>query len=64
MKTVSQAFRRPYWLPVPEFAMRLLIGEMATVVVDGQRAIPSYLEQAGFTFNYPTLEEAMETLVK
>jgi uncharacterized protein (TIGR01777 family) len=63
MKTVSKAVGRPYWLPVPEFAMRLLIGDMATVVVDGQRAIPTQLERAGFDFHYPSLEGAMEALV-
>lgn len=62
MKTLSQAYGRPSWFPVPEFAMRLLIGEMATVVVDGQRVIPARLQQLGFTFNYPTLEAAAKEL--
>jgi uncharacterized protein (TIGR01777 family) len=62
METLSRSFGRPSWLPVPEFAMRLLIGDMATVVVDGQRAVPAKLEQAGFNFNYSSLEEAMQEL--
>lgn len=63
MRTVAQAFGRPSWLPVPEFAMRLLIGDMATVIVDGQRTVPAHLEQAGFSFKYPTLEDALQEMV-
>ena len=46
----------------PEFALRLVVGEMATVLVDGQRAIPAGLTNDGFEFKYSSLEEAMKDL--
>jgi NAD dependent epimerase/dehydratase family enzyme len=63
IQSIGRAVRRPTWLPLPEFALRLLVGDLATVLVDGQRAIPTGLVDAGFDFNYPTLEEAMQALV-
>jgi uncharacterized protein (TIGR01777 family) len=64
IETVSRALGRPAWLPLPEFALRLLVGDMATVLVDGQRVVPAKLTEAGFEFKYPVLEQAMETLAR
>ena len=61
--TISRALRRPSWLPLPEFALRLLVGDMATVLVDGQRAVPARLLDAGFDFKYRSLDLAMQDLV-
>jgi NAD dependent epimerase/dehydratase family enzyme len=36
---------------------------MATVLLDGQRALPQRLQECGFTFTYPTLEEALRNLL-
>jgi uncharacterized protein (TIGR01777 family) len=49
-RALGQALGRPSWLPVPAFALRLLFGEMATVILDGQRAVPARLSASGFTF--------------
>ncbi len=61
-RVLASVLRRPYWLPVPAFALRLLLGEMSTLVLDGQRALPRRLLQAGFTFRYPELKPALEDL--
>jgi NAD dependent epimerase/dehydratase family enzyme len=51
---------RPAILPVPRFALELLYGEMAdATILAGQRAVPRALTAAGFTFNLPTLEQAL-----
>lgn len=62
-KALGRALNRPALLPVPAFAMRLLVGEVATVVLDGQRAIPKKLEELGFTFRFNDLEEALLDLL-
>lgn len=56
---LGRVLRRPSWLPVPAFAMRLLVGEVATVVLDGQRVMPKRLQSLGYSFQFPTLEPAL-----
>lgn len=51
-KAIARAYGRPSWIPAPAFAIRLLFGEMATVVLDGQRVIPQRLLAEGFEFQY------------
>ncbi|HOU14205.1 MAG TPA: TIGR01777 family oxidoreductase [Anaerolineae bacterium] len=58
-RALGRAMRRPAWLPVPGFALRLLFGEMATVLLTGQRAVPAKLQQLGFTFRFPMLDAAL-----
>jgi len=55
---------RPSWLPVPEFVLRLILGEMAKpLLFDGQRAIPKKLVDAGFKFQFPNLESALREIL-
>ncbi len=58
-RTLARVLGRPYWLPVPAFALRLLLGEMSTLVLDGQRAVPARLLQLGYTFRQPDLGTAL-----
>lgn len=62
-QTVSQVMHRPYWLPVPAFALRLLLGEMSTLVLDGQEAYPRRLLSDGFDFTFDTLQKALQDLL-
>jgi hypothetical protein len=55
--------RRPSWLPAPAFALRLLLGEMSSLILDGQRAVPERLEHAGFEFKFGRLEGALADLL-
>ena len=61
--TLGRVLRRPGFIPVPAFAMRLLAGAAATLVLEGQRAVPRALLDAGFQFRYPELEQALRALV-
>ncbi len=61
-RTVSRALHRPYWFPTPTFLLRLVLGEKAMLVLEGQFVQPTRLLRAGFTFRYPTLERALESL--
>ncbi len=59
-KALGQALRRPALATVPPFALRLLFGELAdAALLASQRVLPHVLEQAGFTFGYPTLDLAL-----
>lgn len=61
-KALSHAIKRPAFAPVPPFALRLLYGEGATVVLDGQRVIPQRTQAEGYTFAFGTLESALANL--
>jgi uncharacterized protein (TIGR01777 family) len=63
-KKLGRVLKRPSFIPVPGFAMKLLVGEVATVVLDGQRAVPAKLQEAGYSFKFTELEEALKDLIK
>lgn len=63
-KILGRVLNRPSLIPVPGFAMKLLVGEVATVVLDGQRAIPKQLQEADYTFQFTDLEPALENILK
>jgi uncharacterized protein (TIGR01777 family) len=54
--------RRAVLAPVPEFALRLALGEMADVVLLSTRCDAAKLQAAGFRFDYPTVERQLEAL--
>ncbi|MGH7771156.1 MAG: TIGR01777 family oxidoreductase, partial [Candidatus Binatia bacterium] len=59
-KTLGQVLNRPSWAPVPSFALRLLLGEMADMLLTGQRVLPAEAQKLGYSFRYPTLTEALQ----
>ncbi len=57
---MGDVLNRPAFLPLPSFALKALFGEMAEeTVLRGTRVMPVRLQQAGFTFRHPTLEQAL-----
>jgi uncharacterized protein (TIGR01777 family) len=62
-RVLGGTMRRPSFFRVPGFALRLLMGEKATLVLDGQRPAPRRLLEAGYTFRFPTLEPALHDLL-
>jgi len=62
-RTLGRVLHRPAFLPVPAFALKLLLGEMASMLLEGQHALPCAAEAAGFVFEHPLLEGALRDLV-
>ena len=62
-RVLGRVLRRPALMPAPAFALRAALGEMATIVLDGQRAVPRRLLAAGFGFRFPELEGALRDLL-
>jgi uncharacterized protein (TIGR01777 family) len=62
-RTLGRVLRRPAVLHAPAFALRAALGEMATILVDGQRVLPACAEQLGFRFTYRALEPALRDLL-
>ena len=58
-KALGRALRRPAVAPVPAFALRVLYGDMAEIVTEGQRAVPARAQALGYTFRRPELDDAL-----
>lgn len=61
-KAMAKALGRPAFFPTPAFAFQLAFGELAVLLVEGQRAVPSRLLKEGFTFKYTDAEVAFRDL--
>jgi hypothetical protein len=61
--TLGRVLGTPSWLPVPGFALHLLIGEFAEHLTHGQRVLPARAQDYGYKFRYPTADEALGSLL-
>ena len=61
-QALGKVLNRPSWASVPASALTLLLGEMADMVLAGQRALPKAAEKLGYHFKHPTITQALESL--
>jgi uncharacterized protein (TIGR01777 family) len=59
---LGRVLNRPAWTPVPAGVLTLLLGEMAEMLLAGQRALPAAAEQLGFRFKYKNVANALASL--
>jgi len=62
-KSLGKITHRPVWFPIPEFGLKIIFGEMASILLEGQQVIPQKLTEKGFMFKYPTIVLALQDLV-
>ena len=62
-ETLGAVLQRPSWLPVPGFALELLLGDGAKVVLEGQKVLPKKTLASGFQYQYPNLKSALEEIL-
>lgn len=62
-KALGRVLRRPAIAPVPAFALKLLYGEMASIVITGARVMPRHLEELGYAYRHSELEPALRAAV-
>lgn len=62
-ETLARALHRPAIFPVPEFVLRILLGESADVLLAGQKVLPKRALELGYAFRYPRLEEAFKAIL-
>lgn len=60
---LADVLRRPALIPAPAFAIRTLFGEMAEILLEGQRVLPQAALAAGFEFRHPGLKSALQDLL-
>jgi len=63
IKTLGKTLHRPTFLSVPEFAIKILFGDGATVLTNGQKVIPKRLLDSGFSFRFKTIKETLDNLI-
>lgn len=61
-RALAKAIGRPYYMPTPGFAFKLAFGELSMILLEGQRAVPKRLEEAGFQYTRPDAETAIKDL--
>ena len=63
-RTLGRILGRPSLVPLPGFALRLALGEVSSVVLEGQRVVPKNLQDMGFGFRFPDAESALRDLLE
>ncbi|MCK5190489.1 MAG: TIGR01777 family oxidoreductase, partial [Methylococcales bacterium] len=62
-QALGNVLNRPTFIPVPAFVLKTLLGEMSELLLGGQRVLPERIEQAGFKFQFKTLEQALKDVL-
>ena len=62
-RKLAKALKRPAFITVPTFALKLALGDFSEAVLSSERAVPRALLESGYRFRYPTLEMALAELV-
>lgn len=64
-KTLAEIMNKPFFMPnIPSFLMRLALGEMSDLILKGSRLSAEKIIKTGFVFKYPTLNKALNDLLK
>ncbi|WP_226530769.1 TIGR01777 family oxidoreductase [Metabacillus niabensis] len=62
-KTVGSVLNRPHWLPAPAFALKMVLGEMSLLILEGQKVLPEKALDDGFFFTYPHVDKALQDIL-
>lgn len=63
--TLARKMNKPFFIPnIPAFVMKLALGEMSSLLLNGSRIDATKIQETGFKFQYPTLEKALEELIE
>ena len=63
MRSLANVLHRPYWFPTPAFLLRMLLGEMSVLIVEGRFAQPKRLIESGYGFQFAGPREALADLL-
>jgi len=61
---LGRVMGRPSFFPVPDFALKTLLGEGAQVVLDGQRVLPTRAQDGGYRFRYSQVGDALKDILR
>jgi hypothetical protein len=61
---LGRVMGRPSWAPVPDLALKIVLGELSQMILTGQRVVPAAAEKAGYKFKYRNAEEALAAILR
>ncbi|MDO9039363.1 MAG: TIGR01777 family oxidoreductase [Lutibacter sp.] len=62
-KIIANKLNKPLWLPnIPSFVIKLLLGKMAVIILEGSRVSSEKIMVTGFKFKFPNIKEALQKL--
>ena len=61
-KTIGTVLHRPYWIHIPSTTLKIVLGEKSKLILEGQHVFPEKLVNAGFEFQYVSLNDALRNL--
>ena len=61
---LARAMHRPALFPAPAIALKLALGGFSSEILGSKRVIPHVLQEAGFTWDYPHISEALSALIE
>ncbi len=65
MRAAARATNKPFWVPsVPSFVLKVILGEMADLVLKGSRVSAEKIQNAGYEFLHPDLDGALKDLLQ
>jgi uncharacterized protein (TIGR01777 family) len=64
MRTLAKVLQRPYWFHIPAFLLRLALGEMSVMILEGRFSKPERLFEMGYNMHFSNLEEALRDIFK
>ena len=65
MRSLAQELGKPFWFPaVPSFIMKIMLGKMSEILLEGSRISSEKIRSAGFNFQFPELRDAIEDLLR
>ncbi len=60
---LGQVIHRPSWMRIPAFVLKFLLGEMSSLLLDGQHIVPEKLQKLGYQFKYATVSDALKEIL-
>lgn len=63
-RTLAHAVHRPAMLPVPAWSLRLLLGDLSSLLLESQRIVPGRFTKLGYSYRYPTVTDALERVFR
>ncbi len=63
IRNIGRILDRPFVLNIPEYLIKLIFGEQSQMILSSQRVIPKRLLELGFTFEFETIEKALESII-